>query len=248
VRTLLLLHGFTGTPDSWSEVESRLAGARILAPALLGHDGTIGPPETRRFEDEVDRLAATVAAAGSGPIHAVGYSLGGRLALGLLARHPELLSGATLIGAHPGLERPEQRADRRQTDERWAGVLETEGIEAFVSAWEDQPLFATQRGVAPALLEAQRRRRLGHNPRGLARSLRVLGLGAMPSLRDRLGGIGHPVRLLAGERDAKFSTLAREMARALPRGDETIVPGAGHNLLLERPAVLAETLLEGMAA
>jgi len=248
VRTLLLLHGFTGAPESWSEVESGLAGVSVLAPALLGHDGTLGPPETLRFEDEVDRLASTVAAAGCDRVHVVGYSLGGRLALGLLARHPRRLSAATLISAHPGLEHPEQRAERREADERWAGMLESEGVDAFVSAWEDQSLFATQRRLPPALLEAQRHRRLGHNPRGLARSLRVLGLGSMPCLRDALGGIELPVRLVAGERDAKFSTLAGEMARALPRGVESIVPGAGHNLLMERPAVVAETLLEGMAA
>ena len=50
-------------------------------------------------------------------VHLVGYSMGARLALGILAEHPELwedgtIRGATLIGVNPGLE-PEDRAARK---------------------------------------------------------------------------------------------------------------------------------------
>jgi len=248
VRALLLLHGFTGAPESWAGVRAGVRGAELLAPALLGHDGTPGRPEVGSFDDEVDRLAAEVGRAGLEHPHVVGYSLGGRLALGLLVRHARLFSGATLIGVHPGLDDPRERGERRTADEAWARLLEREGIRAFVDAWEEQPLFASQRELPAGVREAQRLRRRGHNPEGLARSLRILGTVAMPGLRAALGGIRVPVRLLAGERDGKFSGLAREMEGALPRGCATIVPGAGHNLLLERPAVLAETLLEGIAA
>ena len=45
--------------------------------------------------------------------------------------------------------------------------------------------------------------------------------------------------LVAGERDAKFTAIAREMALALPRATLEIVPEAGHAVHLEAPARVA---------
>jgi pimeloyl-ACP methyl ester carboxylesterase len=51
-----------------------------------------------------------------------------------------------------------------------------------------------------------------------------------------------PVTLVAGERDAKFTQLAREMAAAIPAATLAIVPDAGHAIHLEAPARIAELL------
>lgn len=52
-----------------------------------------------------------------------------------------------------------------------------------------------------------------------------------------------PVSLLAGERDTKFTALAQEMARRIPRASVTVVAGAGHAVHLERPEAVVEALL-----
>jgi len=99
----VLIHGFAGSPASWDAVVERLPEDwSVLRPALAGHDPLAGwPQEVRSFEDEVDRLAHEI---GPGPPSLLcGYSLGGRLALGLLARHPGRFAAALVIGAHPGL-------------------------------------------------------------------------------------------------------------------------------------------------
>jgi pimeloyl-ACP methyl ester carboxylesterase len=51
------------------------------------------------------------------------------------------------------------------------------------------------------------------------------------------------VQLLAGEQDGKFVELSRELSRIIPGAQLTIEPSAGHNLLLERPA-LCRALLD----
>ncbi len=269
----VLLHGFTGAPESWAEVRQRLEGRDdtraprppdgaaspdspdrgtgrfrpVLAPAGLGHDGTAGPPGIDRFEDEVDRLAAAIRQDDPRPRHLAGYSLGARVGLGLLVRHPALFRSATLIGANPGLTDPAEREDRAARDERWARLLETDGLDTFVAAWEALPLFATQEALPGDTLDRQRRIRRSHDPRGLARSLRVAGLARMPDYRSRLGDIDVPVRVIAGARDAKFRALASEMAERLPRAALTLVPDAGHNVVLERPTEIAALLREDMA-
>jgi 2-succinyl-6-hydroxy-2,4-cyclohexadiene-1-carboxylate synthase len=244
-RRLVLLHGFTGSSDSWAEVLGHLDPDDAIAPALLGHDGTPGDPAVRTFHDEVDRLARGIEARWPEGSHLAGYSMGGRVALGLLVRHPHLFRGATLMGASPGLSDPAERDARAGRDEEWARLLEGDGLDPFIAAWEELPLFATQDRAPAAALDAQRRIRLAHDPRGLARSLRVTGLAAMPDYRAALRGIDLPVRVVVGAEDEKFRALGQELVALLPRGELRVIPGAGHNVVLERPAEVARLLQEG---
>jgi 2-succinyl-6-hydroxy-2,4-cyclohexadiene-1-carboxylate synthase len=239
-RGLLLLHGFTGSPLSFR----RAFDGEALVPALSGHDGSPGCPSVHGFLDEVDRIAGLARGAGGGRLHVAGYSLGARVALGLLVRHPELFSGATLIGVHPGLETATERAERVAGDEQWCRLLEGEGLPRFVRAWQDQPLFASQARLSPELLAEQEAQRLRHDARGLAHALRCLGLGQMPNFRPALPALELPVKLLVGSLDVKFVGLAHALSERLPRAAVVEVADAGHNLLLERPDAVRQALEE----
>lgn len=247
---VVLIHGFTGSPASFADLRRRLlarqAGLRLFSPPLLGH----GAPATGvlRFEQEVDRLAAAIVQASFTGSHLCGYSLGARVALGLLARHAHRFSSATLIGVHPGLGSAAERAARVGSDERWCSLLRERGVEAFLAAWEAQPIFATQRELPGSLASEQRRIRSAHGADGLIRSLRVLGLGQMPDYRGALRSVPLRVRLVVGALDAKFATLAREIGAASPSVELDRVAGVGHNVLLEAPEHVASTLLRALAA
>jgi 2-succinyl-6-hydroxy-2,4-cyclohexadiene-1-carboxylate synthase len=242
VDGVLLLHGFTGGPEAFDVVlEGVPLGAPVLRPALLGHAPGVVDADT--FEGEVRRLADLVSERGWRRVLLCGYSLGGRLALGLLAWHRARFARAVVIGAHPGLEDPAERAARMEADARWATMLTGEGIHAFVRAWEAQPLFATQRRLAPHVQHAQRARRLEHDPHGLARALHALGLGRMPPLWGDLAAMPVPLTLLVGGEDAKFTQLARRLAGRIGAAARVqTVPGVGHNVLLERPEAVRATL------
>jgi len=235
-----LLHGFTGSSKSWEF----LADPTALAPTLVGHAGARDEAlAVDGFEAEVERLAALLPSTSA--VHAVGYSLGARLALGLALRHPERVARLTLLSGHPGLESDAERAARRASDAAWCELLLREGLAAFVDAWQAQPLWASQATLAPRLLAHKRRERLSHNAEGLCRSLRLTGLAEMPNYRERLRELGMPVTLVAGELDPKFCDLARDMAGRLRHVQLEIVPGAGHDLLLERPEFVSELIQRG---
>ena len=241
--TPVLLHGFTGSPRSWDAVMRVLPGQACIAPALLGHGAPAN--EVVTFMDEVDRLARLLP---HEPVHLCGYSLGARLALGLLVRHGERISGATLIGVNPGLSDPAAREQRLRHDAELARRLETAGIDAFVREWESQPLFATQAHLPGAVRARKRAERTSHDPHALARSLRVLGLGSMPDFWPALPRLGCPITLVAGARDDKFRELAVCALRVLPAARLRIVADAGHDLLVERPEEIAVLLREDLAA
>jgi 2-succinyl-6-hydroxy-2,4-cyclohexadiene-1-carboxylate synthase len=251
VSGLVLLHGFSGSPASFDAVALRLGaafpGVRLHRPALLGHGSRV-PGHVQRFEQEVNRLALGIRCAGFVGAHLCGYSLGARVALGLIARHSYLFRGATLIGVHPGLASAAERGARVGSDERWCELLLREGIARFSPAWEAQPIFASQARLPPARLAPQRRIRSAHSAPELARSLRVLGLGQMPSYRAVFGAQPLPLRLLVGSADLRFLRIAADLAQADRRVTLDVAEGVGHNLLLEAPLHVARVLTRAVAA
>lgn len=235
----MLLHGFTGSPRSWDTVVSRASlRPASLRPSLFGHG-----PQWRRvcvdsFEAEAARLAA-LAKSMETPRFLAGYSLGARVALGMLVANPGLFDGAVLVGVHPGLDDGETRADRRALDAERAHVLRTRGLPAFVASWEEEPMFASQRNLPDLVVERQRQIRLGHDAEGLARALEVLGLAEMPSYEQALRTLRVPITLMAGAHDRKFCDLMHHLASGSCHLVTKAVEGAGHNLLLEAPEAVA---------
>jgi len=237
-----LLHGFTGSPRSWDPVVAQGAlEGDPWRPALFGHAHDWRELAVGSFADEVDRLCALVSSQPA-PRLLAGYSLGARVAAGMLATAPELFAGAVLIGVHPGLADEAALTERREADARRAKRIRTMGLPAFVADWEKQPLFATQAALPPALKAHQRAIRLEHDPEGLARSLESLGLGAMPCYAHALRALPIPITLMVGGRDAKFRAIAKGLSDAGAHIDLVTVEGAGHNLLLEASAEVGEQL------
>lgn len=239
-QTFVLLHGFTGAPASWDPLVARLPpNARVARPALSGH----GPARSPSWSAEVDRLLALLDAESMRGAHLVGYSMGGRVAWGLLAADPTRFCAATLIGAHPGLSDPAARRRRHEEDARRAEQLEREGLDAFLDAWASLPMWASQRALDADTLAAQDRVRRAHTADGLAHALRVLGLAQMPALDPR--SLRVPITLVTGALDAKHRALADALVRRAPNLEARSVEGCGHNVLLERPDALARLLTEG---
>jgi 2-succinyl-6-hydroxy-2,4-cyclohexadiene-1-carboxylate synthase len=230
-----MLHGFTGSPASFA----RIATPRSASVPTLG--GHLDQPASADFWAEVERLAALDPAA----TRLFGYSLGGRLALGLLARYPDRYERAILVSVHPGLRTEAQRTERCNQDDRFVRLLRERGLAEFVSAWEALPLWQTQRVLPEAVRSAKRRERLAHTAEGLAYSLAGVGLGCMPDLRSELAQAACSVDLLVGAQDAKFVTLAEELCGILPRARLSVAAGAGHDLVLERPEFCSAFLSEG---
>jgi 2-succinyl-6-hydroxy-2,4-cyclohexadiene-1-carboxylate synthase len=236
--TLVLLHGFTQTRQSWRWTVAALGGRyRAIVPDLPGH-GLAAERRPASFA----ACAAYVRALAPGPITLAGYSMGGRIALYAALALPALVERLILVGASPGIADPAEREARRRADAALADRIEAIGIEAFAAEWGAQALFAAQ---DPRVAAAAHADRLRNTPAGLAAALRGLGTGTMPSLWDRLPGLAMPVCLVVGERDDKFRAIAEEMRREIPACRVEVVAGAGHAAQLERPDAVAEAIAAG---
>jgi 2-succinyl-6-hydroxy-2,4-cyclohexadiene-1-carboxylate synthase len=231
----MLLHGFTHTGASWCRVIERLGQSyRALAPDLRGH-GAASDRQPVALAPVLEDLTAVAVKR----FTLSGYSMGGRIALHLALAIPDQVERLVLIGASPGLADPTERTARRQADVALADHVEAMTIEAFAEEWARTPVLA---GMPSDVLAEVHRDRLRSNVVGLARSLRGLGTGELPSLWDRLVELTVPVSLIVGARDEKFSMVAERMAERLPSARVEVVPGAGHAVHLEAPHATARII------
>jgi 2-succinyl-6-hydroxy-2,4-cyclohexadiene-1-carboxylate synthase len=244
-----LLHGFTQSGRSWRELIGHMPeGWMWIVPDLRGH----GETQTRHgapcsMDGCANDLLMLWEHLGVERTHIVGYSMGGRLALHVAARHSARILSLLTIGAHAGLEEA-ARAGRRQGDEALAERIEREGVESFVTYWAGLPLFAGLERRGPAYMAQVRAERLQNHAAGLACSLRGMGAGVMEPLWDELDRLTMPCTFVAGQLDHGYVASARRLAAGVPNGRTEIVLRAGHSVHQERPDAFARVLAAHLAA
>jgi 2-succinyl-6-hydroxy-2,4-cyclohexadiene-1-carboxylate synthase len=235
---LVLLHGFTGSAASWAPIGRDLANDhRVIAIDLIGHGASSAPvdPSRYQFDQALHDLAEVTAQLGIARASWLGYSLGGRLSLGVALDYPDRVSSLMLVSATAGIQNEHERHQRAEADEVMARRIEEAGIEAFVDEWERLPIWESQRSLPDEDSRLQRDIRLGNSAVGLANSLRGMGQGSQTSYWERLGEFDVPVLLIAGALDRKYVGIAGQMGVRFVDATLSVVPGAGHAVHLERP-------------
>jgi 2-succinyl-6-hydroxy-2,4-cyclohexadiene-1-carboxylate synthase len=243
-RTIVFLHGFTGSMKTWYPVADRLKDFKLIFVDLIGHGLTESPEPVERYtmdaqirdlEKIFDGLTAT-------EFTLVGYSMGGRTALAYACTYPERLNALVLESASPGLQTENEQMERRERDGLLAGRILKDGVPAFVDFWENISLFDSQKQLQDPVKQAVRQERLAQNPTGLANSLLGMGTGSQNSFWDALKGLHLPVLLLAGALDLKFKGINEAMLALLPNARLEIIE-AGHAIHVEKPLEFA-TMVE----
>ena len=236
---ILMLHGFTGSADSWTNVAQALENRfQCIAVDITGHGRTSAPIDISAYNMETvcADLLQVMSRLGYEKFHVLGYSMGGRLALYLALTAPWRVRSLCLESASPGLQTEEERKQRRASDERLADEIERYGVEAFVNKWERLPLFATQSRLPEQVRRLQRQIRLSQRKVGLANSLRGMGTGAQPNLWGRLQELNMPVLLVTGALDDKFCKIAERMLQGIPTARYITIADAGHTVHMEQCA------------
>lgn len=92
---VLLLHGWTASSDLqfFTAYEALAERCSFIGIDHRGHGRGLRSPDAFALEDAADDAAAVVRHLGVGPVVAVGYSMGGPIALHLTRRHPDVVAG-----------------------------------------------------------------------------------------------------------------------------------------------------------
>jgi 2-succinyl-6-hydroxy-2,4-cyclohexadiene-1-carboxylate synthase len=247
--TLLLLHGFTGSSETWQPFLRSWDRFRIVRVDVIGHGLSDAPDDPDRYSmtravadvfGVLDRLDIQRLAL-------LGYSMGGRLALHLALAAPERFSTLVLESASPGIEDEAERMARVAADEALADSIDRDGLESFVDRWQAQPLFTSQAALPEDVKQRQRSQRLAGSPLGLANSLRGMGAGRQDYLLPRLGALTMPTLLLVGALDTKYVALGRQLSSILPNAELQVIEHTGHAAHLEREIIFAIQVGEFLA-
>lgn len=242
---VLMLHGFTGSISAWQGIPECLGERfRTIPVDIIGHGESSAPedPERYRIPQAVQDILELLDRLGIDQTAVLGYSMGGRIAFHLALAAPERVSTLILESAGDGIDDPEARTSRIESDEALARLLEEQGIEAFINRWEAVPLFASQRQLPAEVRRRQRELRLSQSPIGLANSLRGMGAGVMEPVSDRLHEYSMPVLYLAGEYDENYREIGEVVCARMPNARYVQIPGAGHTIHLEQPEPYLETV------
>jgi len=229
-ETLLYLHGLQGLTDE-SDAVARLAQRfHVLAP---DHPG-FGRSDSPDWLDDVTDLAFfyldLLDRQGNERVHLVGHSLGGWVALEMAIRSTARLKSLTLVSA-AGI-----RVDGVPRGDMFIGPASDLGTLLFVDE-EAAARWMSQRQATPALHE------IDDKNRAAAAKYTWQPRLYNPKLAKWLHRIDVPTHVVWGEGDRLIPPpYAAALAAQIRGAEQSILPGCGHCLDLERPDLLTDTI------
>lgn len=239
----LLLHGFMGSWHDFDDIITQLPG-EVLALNLLGFGNqapTIDDCQRFTMSEQIKDLTMILDKYQWSQVTILGYSMGGRLALGFALTHPQRVSQLLLESTTAGIDSVTARQQRQQADLTKAISL-LDNFEAFVLRWEKLPLFKTQQDMPLESKQKMRRQRMAQNPKNVAQALIYMGTGSQPNYWPYLDKVDFPTTIIVGEHDQKFNLIGDKMMALIPQAKKIVIAGAGHNVHFEQPKAFIEAM------
>jgi 3-oxoadipate enol-lactonase len=228
---VVLLHGFPLNGAMWDQLVPALADRyHVVVPDLRGHGATAAPDGPYETIDHAGDVVALLDRLGIEQAAIVGLSMGGYIAIQLLARAPERISVVVLadtMGRADSVERRQARAAQ-------AEVIRNDGLDAFADLVLPRMFAPSVFAERPALVERFRQTITGQRPAAVIAALQ--GLAARPDMLDVLASISLPTLVLVGSEDAATTPDdARELASVIQGSELVVLQGAGHMSCWEAP-------------
>ena len=229
--SLLFIHGAGGTHRHWGHQLQGLKGVNQYAVDLPGHGGSAGGGQTSiagyahvivELLDALHLDRATV----------VGHSMGGAISQYLALEHPQRVERLVLVGSGARL---------RVLPSLLQGLLQD-----FGSTVEMMLGWAYSSDCPPEVMQLGRDEWLENEP-----SVVHGDFAACDNfdIMGRLGKISCPALVLCGEDDRLTPPkYAHYLQASIPGARLTIIPHAGHMVMLERPELVNEAIEEFLAA
>jgi 2-succinyl-6-hydroxy-2,4-cyclohexadiene-1-carboxylate synthase len=235
MKTLILLHGFLGTPDDFSTWTKSFPKTRVL-PLHLSPNLTHAS-----LKKLAENIFVQLQHAGIIQAHFAGYSLGGRVLLELYKLHPEVFESLTLMSSSLGIHEPQEKPPRLKKDQDWAKLLAS-NPQLFLQKWYEQELFSQFKQM-PGFEKRLEIRKKNLTPNH-AKLLVDASPAANPDHYDLVSQIQVPVLVLVGELDVKYRNLWSNLIAKLPGFKLKIIANTGHVVHLENPSDTMTEILE----
>jgi pimeloyl-ACP methyl ester carboxylesterase len=253
------VHGLSGSATNWTDLAALLATRAAGTAVDLPGFGLSRPLASRDYTPagHADALLCFLAGRGR-PVHLVGNSFGGAVALAVAARRPELVRTLTLIS--PAM--PDLRPDPRRVSDpklllallpligkraraELAAMDPRTRAEQVVRLCFGDPSIAPEHRLAEAAAEYAARARLAWAQEAAERTGRAMVAGWLrgQSLWSVAARVQAPTLVVWGDRDRLVAPrLAARTAAALRNSRLLMLPGVGHVAQMEAPETVARAV------
>lgn len=223
--TIVLMPGLICDAQFWT-ARSALERLAPVAVADFSQDASI------------EAMAERVVNGASGPIVAIGHSMGGRVALEVLRRIPQRVIGLALLNTGIHTRREGEEAKRAEL----VRLAYEQGMAALADRWVP-PMVDPRRKDDEALLAPMKAMVLRATPQQHERQIRALL--ERPDPRELLPRITCPALVMVGRQD-QWSPVAQheEIASLIPGAKLVIIEDAGHMSQMEQPEATTAALVD----
>lgn len=253
------VHGLSGSATNWTDLaallSTRAAGTAVDLPGF----GLSRPLASRDYSPagHADALMCFLAGRGR-PVHLLGNSFGGVVAMSVAARRPELVRSLTLVS--PAM--PDLRPDPRRVSDpklllsllpvvgkraraELAAMSARARAEQVVQLCFGDPGLAPEHRLAEAAAEYEARAAQAWAREAGERTGKAMVAGWLrgESLWSVASRVRTPTLVLWGDRDRLVSPrLARRTVAALPNARLLMLAGVGHVAQIEAPDTVARAV------
>ncbi len=238
--TIAFCHGLFGQGKNWTQIAKALSpDHRVLLLDMPNH-GRSPWTETFDYVELADMVAAHLEP--DAPLTLVGHSMGGKIAMCLALRHPELVERLVVVDVAPVAY-----ASGRE----FVGYIETmRGMDLTTLERRDQAEEALREAVPNPVVRSFLLQNLRRSDDGWHWQLnldllgeQMDGLVGWPDEKLEDASYDGPVLWMGGAGSDYISDEhAAEMDRRFPRNRRVLVKGAGHWVHSEQPEIFLEVL------
>jgi 3-oxoadipate enol-lactonase len=240
-RPLVLVHGFTGAKEDFTEWLDPLAelGWHAVAADQRGHGDSAKPEHDGAYSFDVfaDDLLALLDALGWSTTVALGHSMGGMVLQTAVLHAPERFGALVLMDtSHRALKGVDPDIVELAVE-----IAREQGMEALLVA--QAAVAGMQEPAAQRLLETREgyaafgdRKLLASAPAMYAAMIRAITDPTSPIDRlDGLRSVTVPTLVVVGEQDRPFRRPSQRMAEAIEGAELVVIPDAAHSPQFENP-------------
>jgi 2-succinyl-6-hydroxy-2,4-cyclohexadiene-1-carboxylate synthase len=231
---LIFLHGFLGCKEDWNPlIESLKKDYFCVTIDLPGHGHSIlNPEDTVSFKQTIEGVYKIYSDLRLGLMTLIGYSMGGRVAMGYASAYPLSVDRLIIESSFPGYENQKDKERRLETDFDLAEELEAGSMAQFLDKWYRFQLFKSLREHPTFSLLKKGREQ--NDPIQVSKALKQLSSGLQPSYWSLFGNGAFPIYYVTGEWDKKYCLVANKIKDRYPQCNITIISKAGHNVHFEQ--------------
>jgi pimeloyl-ACP methyl ester carboxylesterase len=239
MKPIVLIHGLIGSLNN-PKILRAFEARRVHTPDLLGYGIVAARRTSWTLQDQADHVAAFIRAAEQGPVHVVGHSAGGAVAVLLALRHRTLVDSITSVAGNFTL-----------ADAFWSlkfARMPLHEVQIQLATYRANPAAWLGRAGVPATqwTLAVAKASLDHQPATTLQiqSQAVVGATEHASFLDGVRQIldeGVPLHLIAGSRSSSgwgVPDWVRQRAAS-----DVELPNAGHLMMLEDRVAFARAVV-----